>query len=105
MYFQSKTKNKHHHWNLKILWAKFLSKSDGDRNCFDNFQTDKKLEQHQKSYRDYDDAELEIPRKFKTIWNKETNEIEDVAGTILNHSLQNESLQPPFITVYDFETM
>ena len=44
-------------------------------NCFGNFQIDEKLEQHQKSCRDHDHAEFEIPQKLKTIWNKETDEM------------------------------
>ena len=84
------------------LLATFLSKHDRDRfclNCFGNFQTDEKLE-HQKSCRDHNHAELEIPQKVKIIFNKDK-----VDGSMLKHSLLNTSLQPPFIVVYDFEPM
>ena len=82
------------------LLATSISKHDRDRfclNCFDNFQTDEKLE-HQKSYRDHNHAELEIPQMNKIIFNKDK-----VDRSMLKHSLLKIFLQPPLIVVYDFE--
>ena len=42
-------------------------------------------------------VELETPQKFKTISNKETNEIEEVVSNTFMHSFQNNPLQPPFL--------
>ena len=70
-----KSSNKTKCFISKILL--YLQKHDGDRfclNCFYNFQTDEKLKQHLKSCINHNHSELEIPGKFKTVLNKETDQ-------------------------------
>ena len=48
---------------------------------------------------------MKIPKKSERILNKKTNEIEEMPWNILKYSHLTKSLQPPFIIVYDFETI
>ena len=73
--------------------------------CYANIQAEEKLEQHQKSCGDHYHVVLQILQKFKTILNMKTDEMKEVAGNILKHSLQNKSLKSPFIVACDVETM
>lgn len=73
------------------LSAKFLSKHDGYRfrlNCLVNFHSYKKFKQYQKLCRNRDHAEIETSKKFKTILNKETNEVEEVPENIYSIHLK-----------------
>ena len=58
-----------------------------------------------KSFKNRDHDKLKIPKKLKTILNKETDKTIQVPEYISKHSVYIKSLQPPFIVVYDFETM
>ena len=84
-------------WRGKILFKFWF--------CFCSFQTDEKLKQNLKSFKNYNHIELEIPEKFKTVLNKETDKKEKLPRNILKHLLQNKSMQLHLIVVYDFETM
>ena len=67
------------------LFRKFLSIYDGNKcclNCFCNFQTDQILKKHEKFGTDHDYIDLEMLKKFKTLLNKLTNEMEEVAGNV-----------------------
>ena len=60
---------------------KFLSKLYGDRfclNCFCNFQTNGKLKQHEKLYKNRDYIKREMLKKFETVLNAKTNKNEIV---------------------------
>lgn len=46
-------------------------------NCFSNFQTARKLKEHQNSCRNHNHIEFEIRQKFKTILNKETKRMKE----------------------------
>ena len=89
--------NKYHHiaaTKPNVLLAKFLSNHEGDRfrlNCCFNFQTDELLKEHEKFCKNHDPIDTLIPKKFKTISNKVTNEMEQVAEKILKHLLGNKS--------------
>ena len=78
--------NKYHYIaviNPNALLATFSSKHDVDIFFFSNrWKT-------WPTYRDHDHVELEIPKKIEIIFNKEINEMEEVAGNILKHSIQN----------------
>ena len=81
--------SKYHYLAVKkpntLLQNTILSKHNENiisLNCFGNFHACKNLDQCGKSFRDHNHAELELSQKFKTILNKETNDIEKVAGNI-----------------------
>ena len=89
-------------------FSKIFKRHGRDRfcvNCFANFQTDEKFEQHQKTCLVHKHTELEILGKFKIIFNKDSSKMQKVPGNILKYLLQNKFLQPPFIIVGYFETM
>ena len=44
-------------------------------------------------------------KRFKTVLNKATNEMEEVSGNILKPALGNKSFQHHILVIYDIETM
>lgn len=78
-------------FNMLLHWhnlGKFLSKLDGDRFClicFCNFQTDRKLKQ-----RDY--IEPEMPKKFETALNPQTDKNERVPENVSKYQHYHISL-------------
>ena len=79
---------------IKSWWWNSLSKIFS----FPSYYTGQKLKNH-----DY--IELKIPKKSERILSKKTVEIEEMPWNILKYSHLTKSLQPPFIIVYDFETI
>ena len=52
-------------------------------NYFSNFQSDKILKKHEKSFKDHDQSEIKMRKKFQIVFNKDIDKYQQVTANII----------------------
>lgn len=50
---------------------------------YSNFQSDKILKKHEKSFKDHDQSEIKMPKKFQIVFNKDIDKYQQVTANII----------------------